>query len=41
MVLLTTADLAMIVPLTTWNLLDFRVAEKKTLLKQDLFAQPW
>ena len=35
------ADLAMIVPLTTWNLLDFRVAEKKTLLKQDLFAQPW
>ena len=29
------------VPLTTWNLLEFRVAEKEKLLKQYLFAQPW
>ena len=41
MVLLTTADLAMMMPSTTWNLLDFRVAEKEKLLKQYLFAQPW
>ena len=41
-VLLTTiADLAMIMPLTTWNLLDFRVAEKEKLLKQYMFAQLW
>ena len=40
-VLLTVADLAMIMPLTTWNWLDFRVVEKEKLLKQDLFAQPW
>ena len=30
----------MIMALTTWNLLDFRVAEKEKLLKQYLFAQP-
>ena len=29
----------MIMPLTTWNLLDFRVAEKEKLRKQYLFAQ--
>ena len=40
-VLLTIADLAMIMPSATWNLLDFRVAEKEKLLKQYLFAQPW
>ena len=28
-------------PLTTWNLLDFRVAQKEELVKQYLFAQPW
>ena len=38
---LTIADLAMIMPLITWNLLDFRVAEKEKLLKQYLLAQPW
>ena len=31
----------MIMPLTTWNLLDFRVAKKEKLLKHYLFAQPW
>ena len=29
MVLLTSADLPMIMPMTTWNLLDFRLAEKE------------
>ena len=33
MVLLTIADLAMTMPLATWNLIDFRVAEKEKLLK--------
>ena len=41
MVLLTIADLAKIMPLTTWNLLAFRVAEKEEVLQQHLFAQPW
>ena len=31
----------MIMTLTTWNSLDFRVAEKEKLLKQYSFAQPW
>ena len=33
MVLLTRADLAMTMPLTTWNLLDFRVAQTEKLQK--------
>ena len=42
MVLLTAADLAMMMPLTNWNLLESRVAEKEKLEKQYLFAQqPW
>ena len=40
MVLLTIADLGMIMPLTTWNLLDFTVVEKEKLRKHYLFAQP-
>ena len=40
-VLLTVADLALVMTWTTWNLLDFRVVEKEKLLKQFLFAQPW
>ena len=40
-VLLTIADLAMTMPLATWNLIDFRVAEKEEVLQQHLFAQPW
>ena len=34
MVLLTIADLGMIMPSTTWSLLDVRVAEKEKLLNQ-------
>ena len=41
MVMLTIADLAMIMPLATWYLIDSRVAEKEKLLKRYLFAQPW
>ena len=33
-VLLTIADLGMIMPSTTWSLLDVRVAEKEKLLNQ-------
>ena len=40
MVLLTIADLAMIMPLTTWNLLDFRVAEKEKLLNNICSRSP-
>ena len=40
-VMLTIADLAMIMPLSTWYLIDSRVAEKEKLLKRYLFAQPW
>ena len=38
---LTIADLAMIMPWITWNLLDLKMAEKEKLQKQTLFAQPW
>ena len=38
---LTIADLAMIMTLTTWNFLDFRVGENEKPLKQYLFAQRW
>lgn len=34
------ADFAMILQTTTWNLHDFRVGEKETMSKQQLFAQP-
>ena len=39
-VLVTISDLAMIEAFTTWNLRDFRVAEKELPTKNISFAQP-
>ena len=38
-VLFILADLAMILPLTTWNLLDFRVADKKNCYCKGVFVR--
>ena len=40
MVMLTIADLAMIMPLATWYLIDSRVAEKEKLLNNICSRSP-